>query len=90
MAKLRSGPVEGIYKIQRQWDTGVNYQKSERSHELEIPEKQQVGHSEHASLLKGLKHANIVLLHDIIHTKETLTLVFEYVCELALRCDRRG
>ncbi|KAI4574814.1 hypothetical protein MJT46_004093 [Ovis ammon polii x Ovis aries] len=32
-----------------------------------------------ASLLKGLKHANIVLLHDIIHTKETLTFVFEYV-----------
>ncbi|XP_060104458.1 cyclin-dependent kinase 14 isoform X2 [Heteronotia binoei] len=32
-----------------------------------------------ASLLKGLKHANIVLLHDIIHTKETLTLVFEFV-----------
>uniref|UniRef100_A0A3B5MF99 Cyclin-dependent kinase 14 n=1 Tax=Xiphophorus couchianus TaxID=32473 RepID=A0A3B5MF99_9TELE len=35
-----------------------------------------------ASLLKGLKHANIVLLHDIIHTKETLTLVFEYVVSL--------
>ncbi|XP_058888115.1 cyclin-dependent kinase 15-like isoform X1 [Acipenser ruthenus] len=32
-----------------------------------------------ASLLKGLKHANIVLLHDIIHTRETLTFVFEYV-----------
>ncbi|XP_053327326.1 cyclin-dependent kinase 15 isoform X2 [Spea bombifrons] len=32
-----------------------------------------------ASLLKGLKHANIVLLHDIIQTKETLTFVFEYV-----------
>ncbi|KAF7218115.1 transcript variant X1, partial [Nothobranchius furzeri] len=32
-----------------------------------------------ASLLKRLKHANIVLLHDIIHTRETLTLVFEYV-----------
>ncbi|KAM4595749.1 cyclin-dependent kinase 15 [Fundulus diaphanus] len=32
-----------------------------------------------ASLLKHLKHANIVLLHDIIHTRETLTLVFEYV-----------
>ncbi|CAB1327974.1 unnamed protein product [Coregonus sp. 'balchen'] len=32
-----------------------------------------------ASLLKGLKHANIVLLHDIIHTKEALTFVFEYV-----------
>ncbi|XP_010353258.1 cyclin-dependent kinase 15 isoform X4 [Rhinopithecus roxellana] len=32
-----------------------------------------------ASLLKGLKHANVVLLHDIIHTKETLTFVFEYM-----------
>lgn len=32
-----------------------------------------------ASLLKGLKHANIVTLHDIIHTKESLTFVFEYV-----------
>ncbi|XP_075333178.1 cyclin-dependent kinase 15 [Odontesthes bonariensis] len=32
-----------------------------------------------ASLLKRLKHANIVLLHDIIHTRETLTFVFEYV-----------
>ncbi|KAG1661036.1 Cyclin-dependent kinase 14 [Nymphon striatum] len=32
-----------------------------------------------ASLLRGLKHANIVTLHDIIHTKETLTFVFEYV-----------
>ncbi|XP_062237012.1 cyclin-dependent kinase 15 isoform X1 [Platichthys flesus] len=32
-----------------------------------------------ASLLKGLKHANVVLLHDIIHTSDSLTLVFEYV-----------
>lgn len=32
-----------------------------------------------ASLLRGLKHANIVTLHDIIHTKDTLTFVFEYV-----------
>lgn len=32
-----------------------------------------------ASLLKGLKHANVVLLHDIIHTQESLTFVFEYV-----------
>uniref|UniRef100_A0A3B5M336 mitogen-activated protein kinase n=1 Tax=Xiphophorus couchianus TaxID=32473 RepID=A0A3B5M336_9TELE len=31
------------------------------------------------SLLKHLKHANVVLLHDIIHTRETLTFVFEYV-----------
>ncbi|XP_069577309.1 cyclin-dependent kinase 15 [Brachyistius frenatus] len=32
-----------------------------------------------ASLLKHLKHANIVILHDIVHTREALTLVFEYV-----------
>lgn len=32
-----------------------------------------------ASLLKGLKHSNIVTLHDIIHTKDTLTFVFEFV-----------
>ena len=32
-----------------------------------------------ASLLRGLRHANIVTLHDIIHTKESLTFVFEYV-----------
>ncbi|CAA9994597.1 unnamed protein product [Nesidiocoris tenuis] len=32
-----------------------------------------------ASLLKELKHCNIVLLHDIVHTRQTLTFVFEYV-----------
>eukprot|EP00042_Codosiga_hollandica_P021897 m.78418 g.78418 ORF g.78418 m.78418 type:complete len:387 (-) comp50570_c0_seq2:226-1386(-) len=31
------------------------------------------------SLLKGLKHGNIVTLHDIIYTKTSLTLVFEYL-----------
>ncbi|XP_019341218.1 cyclin-dependent kinase 16 isoform X5 [Alligator mississippiensis] len=31
------------------------------------------------SLLKDLKHANIVTLHDIIHTDTALTLVFEYL-----------
>jgi len=31
------------------------------------------------SLLKDLKHANIVTLHDIIHTPKSLTLVFEYL-----------
>uniref|UniRef100_A0A8D0UY36 cyclin-dependent kinase n=1 Tax=Sus scrofa TaxID=9823 RepID=A0A8D0UY36_PIG len=29
------------------------------------------------SLLKDLKHANIVTLHDIVHTDKSLTLVFE-------------
>uniref|UniRef100_A0A672J4K8 cyclin-dependent kinase n=1 Tax=Salarias fasciatus TaxID=181472 RepID=A0A672J4K8_SALFA len=31
------------------------------------------------SLLKDLKHANIVTLHDIVHTDKSLTLVFEYL-----------
>ncbi|TMS38827.1 hypothetical protein L596_005466 [Steinernema carpocapsae] len=31
------------------------------------------------SLLRHLKHANVVTLHDIIHTDRLLTLVFEYV-----------
>jgi len=32
-----------------------------------------------ASLLRELRHSNVVTLHDIIHTKETLTFVFEFV-----------
>ncbi|XP_077013677.1 cyclin-dependent kinase 18 isoform X2 [Tamandua tetradactyla] len=31
------------------------------------------------SLLRNLKHANIVTLHDLIHTERSLTLVFEYL-----------
>lgn len=31
------------------------------------------------SLLRDLKHCNIVTLHDIIHTEKSLTLVFEYL-----------
>ncbi|EDV28985.1 uncharacterized protein TRIADDRAFT_20204, partial [Trichoplax adhaerens] len=31
------------------------------------------------SLLKDLKHANIVTLHDTIHTERSLVLVFEYL-----------
>lgn len=37
-----------------------------------------------ASLLKELKHANIVTLHDIVHTRETLTFVFEFVVRITL------
>ncbi|XP_066903022.1 cyclin-dependent kinase 17 [Halyomorpha halys] len=31
------------------------------------------------SLLKELRHANIVTLHDLVHTEKSLTLVFEYL-----------
>lgn len=34
------------------------------------------------SLLKDLKHANIVTLHDIVHTDKSLTLVFEYLVSI--------
>ncbi|XP_022913440.1 cyclin-dependent kinase 5 homolog isoform X3 [Onthophagus taurus] len=44
-----------------------------------------------ASLLKELKHANIVTLHDIVHTNETLTFVFEYVhTDLSQYLERHG
>jgi len=38
-----------------------------------------------ASLLKELKHNNIVTLHDIIHTRSSLTFVFEYVVRMRSR-----
>ncbi|KAF0306836.1 Cyclin-dependent kinase 14 [Amphibalanus amphitrite] len=42
-----------------------------------------------ASLLKELKHANIVTLHDIVHVRNALTFVFEYVhTDLAQYLDR--
>jgi negative regulator of the PHO system len=31
------------------------------------------------SLMKELKHTNIVTLHDVMHTEKTLTLVFEFM-----------
>ncbi|CBY07129.1 unnamed protein product [Oikopleura dioica] len=35
------------------------------------------------SLLRGLKQSNIITLHDIVHTKNMITLVFEYSdCDL--------
>ena len=39
-----------------------------------------------ASLLKDLKHSNIVTLHDIVHTRHTLTFVFEYVVSWLRDC----
>jgi serine/threonine protein kinase len=36
------------------------------------------------SLLKELKHPNIVSLYDVIHTEKKLTLVFEF-CDLDLK-----
>merc|ERR1712183_740367 len=44
-----------------------------------------------ASLLRTLRHANVVTLHDIIHTKTLLTFVFEYmVTDLGMYMDWYG
>lgn len=32
-----------------------------------------------ASLLRSLNHINIIKLHDVVHTRTTLTFVFEFV-----------
>lgn len=43
------------------------------------------------SLLKTLKHANIVTLFDIIHTSTTLTIVFEYMAtDLSLYMEKHN
>ena len=43
-----------------------------------------------ASLLKELKHSNIVTLHDIIHTKSSLTFVFEFVVSKNIFSDHKN
>ncbi|KAM9010047.1 LOW QUALITY PROTEIN: cyclin-dependent kinase 15 [Ara ararauna] len=48
-------------------------QLSQSSRSIEGLSYQSAENNNRASLLKHLKHANVVLLHDIIQTKETLT-----------------
>jgi hypothetical protein len=40
-----------------------------------------------ASILRCLRHSNIVTLHDIIHTKETLIFVFEFVVSISFSVE---
>jgi negative regulator of the PHO system len=42
------------------------------------------------SLMKELKHENIVSLHDVIHTENKLMLVFEYMDKDLTRLLREG
>ena len=52
-------------------------QKLDRSYLFPFKKNQNVFRE--ISLLRDLKHSNIVTLHDIIHTNKTITLVFEYL-----------
>ncbi|XP_009682535.2 cyclin-dependent kinase 15 isoform X4 [Struthio camelus] len=76
LEKLREGSSATVYKgISR-----INHQLvALKVFSLETEEGLPFTAIREASLLKCLKHANVVLLHDIIQTKETLTFVFEYM-----------
>jgi len=74
--KLGEGTYATVYK-------GISYMNGKivalKEIRLEHEEGAPCTAIREVSLLKGLKHANIVTLHDIIHTKDTLTLVFEFL-----------
>lgn len=76
MEKLGEGTYATVYKGRsRLTDTLVALKEIR----LEQEEGAPCTAIREVSLLRDLKHANVVTLHDIIHTDRTLTLVFEYL-----------
>ena len=76
LEKLGEGTYATVYKGQ----SGINHSYvALKEIRLEHEEGAPCTAIREASLLKQLKHANIVTLHDIIYTRESLTLVFEYL-----------
>ncbi|XP_071822493.1 cyclin-dependent kinase 14-like isoform X2 [Apostichopus japonicus] len=73
---LGEGSYAKVYKATNKVNGGVVALKEIR---LQTDEGTPFTAIREASLLKDLKHANIVCLHDIIHTKSNLTFVFEFV-----------
>jgi len=74
--KLGEGTYATVYKGKsRLTDTMVALKEIRLEHEEGAP----CTAIREVSLLKDLKHANIVTLHDIVHTDKSLTLVFEYL-----------
>jgi len=74
--KLGEGTYATVYKGKsRLTDTLVALKEIRLEHEEGAP----CTAIREVSLLKDLKHANIVTLHDIVHTDKSLTLVFEYL-----------
>ncbi|CAD5115689.1 DgyrCDS4640 [Dimorphilus gyrociliatus] len=76
LEKLGEGTYATVYKGQSLVTDAVVALKEIR---LEHEEGAPCTAIREISLLRDLKHANIVTLHDIIHTDQCLTLVFEYV-----------
>ncbi|XP_053205667.1 cyclin-dependent kinase 16-like isoform X2 [Panonychus citri] len=76
ISKLGEGTYATVYKGQSRLNKSLVALKEIRfAHEEGTP----CTAIREVSLLRGLKHNNIVTLHDIIHTDKTLTLVFEYL-----------
>ena len=76
LEKLGEGTYATVYKGQSNLTHGLVALKEIR---LEHEEGAPCTAIREVALLKNLKHANIVTLHDIIHTERSLTLVFEFV-----------
>lgn len=90
LSNLGYGKIESYFKLQRLGKgtyATVYMGRSRLSNDLVALKEILKEHDEGApctairevSLLRNLKHNNIVTLHDICHTPEKLTLVFEYV-----------
>ncbi|ODM89182.1 Cyclin-dependent kinase 17 [Orchesella cincta] len=78
LEKLGEGTYATVYKGRsRLTETLVALKEVRLEHEEGAP----CTAIREVSLLKGLRHANIVTLHDVVHTKTSLTLVFEYLDE---------
>ena len=76
LEKLGEGTYATVYKGKSNLTQGLVALKEIR---LEHEEGAPCTAIREVALLKHLKHANIVTLHDIIHTERSLTLVFEFV-----------
>ena len=76
LEKLGEGTYASVYKGKSNLTQGLVALKEIR---LEYEEGAPCTAIREIALLKNLKHANIVTLHDIIHTEHSLTLVFEFV-----------
>ncbi|OQV24313.1 Cyclin-dependent kinase 17 [Hypsibius exemplaris] len=76
LEKLGEGTYATVYKGKSRLTEGIVALKEIR---LEHDEGAPCTAIREVSLLRELKHANIVTLHDIIHSDKSLVLVFEYL-----------